>query len=338
MVEINKLVELINRPESNRKIERLFKKSKDELFKEVRSLELFRAYLKSAVLTDFIGTREEQTLDIMQKQLENTSIFSDYYTDVVFLMNASVSKVGDKTGRVKKSEIDILFSYEDCPSLEDLDDREDEIIHVIKELSGYVTYDEIINGDYKKSKGYSGNALTVGEVRKLSLVKMIPDIINIIHRKYDDQTDGDVCCLYGDIEEDYLKRFAFHTDKVRSCFLIVFDDDTIISYNKGEYRYLPYLFSHVVYLTKLCILSYLDIGADDDEEDMTLRMLAKGEEYTSMEIEDMDKKLFEQLTIFAYDYVRSVLDEFTYEFSEVMVDDAKRMIKKYKGISKEYRF
>ncbi|MBR4830325.1 MAG: hypothetical protein IKZ96_00970 [Bacilli bacterium] len=336
MIDINKLINLLNRRESNKKISKLYKKYSKDLFKEVRSLPKFRAYIKSAVIADFNESHERETIDTMLRNLENTSIFSDYVANVIFMMNASCSKVGDKTGRVTKDEINELFEFEGSLDLLDLNDREDEILNIIKDMSGFVTFDEIISGDYKKSKNFNGNTLTVGEIRNLFYVKMIPGITQYIHRKYDDQVDGEVHCLFPDIEES-LKRFAFHSKSCRSCFLIVFDDETIISYNNGEYRFLPYKFSHVIYLTKLEILTYLAYGADDDNEDMVLRMLADDGEYANTSISDMDDELFEQLTRFAYNYIRSFLDEFTFEFSEIMIKDAKEKIGKYKILSSKYK-
>ena len=52
---------------------------------------------------------------------------------------------------------------------------------------------------------------------------------------------------------------------------------------------------------------------------------------------EMDKLLFEQLVIFSFDYIRSMLDEVTFVFSNKMIKEAREEVGKYKILTSKYR-
>lgn len=337
MSEIDKIIELLNTEESEDKIDKLYKKYGDNLFKEVRNRELFGSYLKSSVLVDYFRKLDIETKRVLYKQIEDRSIFSDNMSDVIFTMNAFNSKPGDRTGRIEKADLNELYSLEENELLEFLDDREDEIIETIKSVSGIVSLSELKDGSYKRFKEYSSRTISEEELKIIDYVKMIPDITNYIHQLYDDQIDGNFYCLYGDIKEEWLKPFAFYVKSKTTYYVIVLENDQILSYANGEFRFLPYTFSDMVKLTKLCFLSYYFNGAEDKEEEATLKMLSGGLELSEIPIDEMDKLLFEQLVIFSFDYIRSMLDEVTFVFSNKMIKEAREEVGKYKILTSKYR-
>ena len=338
MNKIDKFIELLNSRKIAKKIDRLYEDDKRILFKKVRNQRLYEACLKSAILSDYLMKTEDIVEDTIVKRLEDGSIF-DEYTNVPYIMNAFVSKVGDPIKRLDKSYIDELLYFEEDDAFPNLDDRENEIIKVIKDEMDMVTFDEFINGLCKKEKESDNSAITIDELKKISYVKMIPGIINYIHLLYDDFGDNedDIGCAYAEIKENYLKPFAFHTTYNRPTRTILFDDETILYYSEGDFRFLPYTFSDIVYLVKLGMIDIYRNGPNEDEEDIALRDLANNEELSEIPIEDMNELLFEHLAIFALSDIYDIFEAVDFQYSRKMIEDSKKELEKYRDLTLRYK-
>ncbi len=337
MSEINNITELLNSQESEEAIDALFKKHENDFFTKKDVRVKFGSNLKSAILLDYFKNTEEVSKRAMIRKMMDASIFEEYYKKVIFFMNAYCSRVGDRIGSFVNEQSTDLYSYKSDKYYKDIKDKEDVIIKIVKRESGILKFSEILSGDYVKSKNFDGYLLTEDEISKISFVKMIPTITNYIHEKYDDQYDGRIYLPYGDIKEEALRKLAFRTSNYNASYKILFDDDVIILYENGEFRFLHYGFNEIVELIELCVLKYHAVGIENEEKDETLKEYCGGIDYTEIPLWEMDPETFELMVIYAFEEITGSLCKCSYKFTQRMINEAKEEIGKYKRLSLRFR-
>lgn len=227
---------------------------------------IFIPYLKAAIMDTYMNA-DEETKEELLEELSYEVIEPELDIDLIYTINTSVSSEGNKPIRDKDKEyLESLSEHIDDPIYEELSKHNKDIIKCIVRDNGFKFMRDIKPGKTFTS-GRKTHTFDEEEIKTLERSKFVIPLLNRVHELYDEY-EGELDkprCNYDAIEDETLKKFAFHTDKENFEFEIIFDDGTIMNYCMGDIRFKPFNFKTVVKLTKL---AFVELYRNDSQNDI----------------------------------------------------------------------
>lgn len=291
--------------------------------------ELFIQYLKAAILDKYSKCDELEKEELLE-ELSYDAIEPELDINIISMMNTSVN---DNNRDLNDEDKDFLLSlkeYIDNPLYEELSNHDEKITELIVKTNGF-SFMKDIERDKKSNFGRREYVFDEEEINTLKKAKAASSILTEIHSKYDENVGYEKqVCNYDAIEDEKLKKYAYHTDKDNPEFEIIFDDGTIMNYYMGDIRFKPFNFETVLKLTKL---SYISLFYNDNQNEIQ-KVLCPFD--NSIDPYDMDSEDFEDNIFVAFTSVYCKLYGYDSLDSDNMVKNAKDQISKMNKLILKY--
>lgn len=321
MPTIEDLIEAVNSVEFQDAVERIYDTLYESFNLKDYDVDTFTSFFKAYYIIEFkkADTRQEKT------KLINEAATGGVYSEDAYWLFDTLTTSNATIGQVIDEELVMYLRYlnkylKDL-RYEDLTKRDEKIKQIVKEINGYFTIEEIKNGNYTAQYGYK---LNKKEIKSIEYTQMTACLNKLIHNLYDERNIlGDNRCLYDEIEEDnVLKRFDFHTDRINPEFEILFDDDSIIRYYKGDIKVRPYKLDDIIKYIKLYIIeSYEKLG--DRQKEL-------------IQIKDFDDELLKETVCMVFFRVYTDLNDLEDVYTKKMIDASKKELEAVKQLCKKY--
>lgn len=321
MPKLEDLIDAVNSVEFVDAAEKIFYLLSQRFDLKDYDRDLFVSYLKASFVIEYKISESDTE---KEKLIMEASVGGIYPEDAYWIfdtLSVSKAKIGQVINEVLVKKLRRLNKYINDSRYETLSKKDDVIREVVKEVNGYYTIDEIKSGNYIGQANYR---LSEEEIKALEYTKMTACLNKIIHDLYDERRIiGYNICSYDEIEEDnVLKKFDFHTNKTNPEFEIIFDDESIIRYRRGDIKVKPYTFDDIIKYVKLYIIdSYEKLGEIKDE---------------IIAIKDFDNELLKEMVCMVVFELFYDLDELEDVYTKKMIDASKKELDKVKRLCKKY--
>ena len=276
MEKFDYLIEAVNSDEfienaMNNYCNFLYLNKDNNLERTAQNMEKFISYLKAQYIKEFFETDDEE----IQEAIIESAFMGKVYPNRIYWIfdniNISSAKVGQFMNLDGVKKIKELQQYLNNPMYKELSKKDEYIKKSIIENQKYNTIEEIENGKYIQHKGYT---LDKEEIQTIKNAKLIPTINRTIHVLYDEYDEYRISyCEYEDIDDEILKKFAFHTNKNNPEFNIIFEDGTIVNYFYGDIRVMPYKLEDYLTYTKLHMIEEMEQSNDKEFQNDEFELL-----------------------------------------------------------------
>ena len=335
MDKLNEFINMLNDDKMTAKFYEYYKECTFDIDKKWKNPHKFVSYIKAFYVDRYIEAPEDLK-ELLFNQVKDGQL--NYGANYVFLntLRGMAAKVNQFIEYDEYGELVAPEEYSDDPLYDTLTEHYTEhIAEIVKTYGSYITIEELVDGNYEVVDGY---VVSQDEIKTILYAKLIPGYISAVHALYDefdDENDERTICNYDAIEDETLRKLAFHTDKDNPDYDIIFPDGIIMNYYKGDIRFCPITFDEIVEYTKL---KFIDNYYYGDENDVFQEQLKEHPDIdANVSFDEMDGETFGKLVMLAAELVVSAANAFENIYSKRMIDqynnDVDRMSKlvlKYK--------
>ena len=330
---LNEFIELLN---SDKVTGLLFDKYSEEEYSintVWQNADLFISYLKAYILGRYIASNKKIKNKIAD-DLKNGILNHEFLLTFIDKINCSSAKEAVNLEGVVEEDFTDLHDHLEDEMYAELSEEDEYIKGLIIERNDILEEDYIENGQYVLASGYK---ISKEEMDTIKCARYVPAIIHKIHCLYDEDNLNRPICNYDAIDDELLKKFAFHTECNNPQLYILFNDGTIVDYYNGDIRICPLKIDEIVKYTKL---QFIENHYNPDNEENVVLQLAL-EQYDELdptkEIDDLDDKEFELLINFASDYIFGLSTSLAMVYSRKMINDSKKEVEGIKSLVKKYK-
>jgi len=331
MDKLNEFINILNSDKITALLYDFYSDNEDYINPYWRDEKKFVSYLKGYYLDRYLEIPDDLK-SLLFSDLKDGELNVGVLETFLDKTNGSLAKPNDHMETGSLQEFKDLMQFKDDELYEELSNDNSWIMGLYIEKNGIITIDELKKGDYIKIDGYS---LDNDEIKTIEHAKMVPGLINTIHSLYDDLEDERNKCNYDAIDDEVLKKFAFHTNKDNPEYNILFDDGTIVNYYKGDIRIMPINLMALVIFTKL---TFIDNYYNGENNQLFQFMLEPYDiDVSDVPFSELDDETMEILMSIAIEMVYSNVESLNLIYSKKMIEDSKRDVKKMGELVKKYK-
>ena len=320
MDKLSKFLNLLYSDSITDKMLKFYDNYCDTLYDEWRCDKKFVTYLKAFYILVFLDASDKMK-DKLISNFENNDL-SDIAHSAIDRLNAMYANTGEfMTGfdrdieKIAKYQSDELYSRLD-------EEYGSSIAELFMDCAGIITIDAVKSGDKTATYGYK---FTKDEIKTLEDSLFLKFYNDALHTAYDyKESNYKLKCNYDAIENEVLKKMAFHTDKDNPEFKIVFPNGQVMNYYEGDIRFYDLDFVQMVNLVKTYFINFYYNGEDDDSFKFWLEVGDINEDDAFKPYDEMDDDLKEKLLNIACQMVWEDMTSMLKKFSTPMVEEAQK--------------
>lgn len=334
MDKLNKFLNLLYSDSITFKMHDFYEKYSEDLYDEWRCEKKFVAYLKAFYILVFLDANDEMK-DKLISNFENNDL-SGIAHSAIDNFNAMCAKPGEfMTGFDR--DIEGIFEYQSDELFSKLsfDFDINEIADILMDFSGIISMVDIKAKDTTATNGYEFSKDEIDTIEKAALVKYF---IDALHIAYDyRESDYKLKCNYDAITDEFIKKFAYHTDKKNPEFKIALNNGLVVNYYEGDIRFYDLNFVQMVNLLKAYFINNYYNGEDDESFIFWLEVNKIDPEDASKPYDEMDDELKTKLLSLAAYMLWEDMTAMLKKFSIPMVKESQKDKEILDGYIKTYR-
>ena len=336
MERINEFINLLNGNQFSSDLFDFYSNHEYDLFEEWHDINKFSKYYK-AYMVDTYMRAPQVTRDMMFNCLKDGNFNPALGLAIIRNLNASVAEVGQNMEGIYVQDFFELKCNMQDPLYEHLLKDDYAVILALCNKINAITLADIKEGKVPEKYNYT---FSPEEIEALeNAFKYLP-LVQVIHSLCDEMDHNyNIYCNYELLNDDFLKHFAFHTDKDNDEFIITDHTGRLMRYYQGD---ISFYISDLGGLTELTLLNFIhfyrraetekDFGKmidpegkvftfddDKDEEDED----EFPEDYDVDEYAQMPPEIYARVMEIAMDASWNDIQNLSKNYSQRMIDVAK---------------
>lgn len=361
MERINEFLNILLSDNVTAQISDFYEENEQNLYPKWRDKKIFVTYYRASILDAYTRT-DKATRVFLFNSFKNGNLIPSLFWSVVENLNSFSAKEGDS---LYPNNIKGLFDYAGDNLYGKLSKDDKYITECIMSECHFLTMDDLKNNDPLVTGHYT---FTDDEIRTIRYASFFPTLIEKAHRLYDEMGPSqEIYCNYELIEDDLLRRFAFHTNKDNDIFNIVDSNGRLMRYFQGDISFYDATFVDLLVLTKLYFIYFyreeviepeemdpseeaIDDLTDEDREEFfeqigdILSDLPEDDEDMieilsdeNMEYEEIDPKTYQTIMVKAIETAWDKITKMSRHLSKRMIELSKDDQNRIKNIVLTYK-